>query len=106
MPYFGYANATGRSGTVSNTVLTLQTFGFTAAQVQAASRATFSIENGTLRVTWDSDPTVNPTTSVGTLLKIQPWPLAVLEGQIRLQNLKMIRDGSTDVTVYITLETD
>jgi hypothetical protein len=106
MAYPGYANATGKSGTVSNVALTLITFGFTAAQVQAASRATLSIESGSIRVTWDSDSTVNPTTSSGMLMKIQPWPLPVIDGQIRLQALKLIRDGSVDATVYITLEGD
>lgn len=105
MPIYRSRDAYFATATVTDTVLTLVTFGFTQAQVDAADRAFFSLEGGSLRLTWDTAKTT-PTTTKGILVKLSDWPLWELIGQINLGRLQFCRDGSTNATVTIMLESD
>lgn len=94
------------SGTVSNTALTLVTFGFDVTVVQGADRVIISVTAGALRVTWDSALAVPPTTTTGQRIPTSNYPLFVLEGRINAGNFRIIRDAAADATVTITIETE
>lgn len=81
---------------VSSTALTLEDFGFTAAQVQQAERALIFVNTNSIRVWWDG--TV-PTVSEGIVFEVG---FEIYNENIR--QLQMIRNGSTDAEVAIILE--
>jgi hypothetical protein len=88
------------TATVAGTALTLITFGFTAAQVNAAKRAYITVRTGAISVTWVSGVTAVAADGIcfpagGTY---------EVEGPKNLQNLSMIRDTATSATVTIILE--
>ncbi len=95
--------ATG-SATVSVSVVDLTAFGFTAAQLQTATRAVISNHNTSVGgVSFTYDGTL-PTTKAGHNLNREDEPLVVW-GNVYINSLKFIRDHQgTDGIVTITLE--
>lgn len=95
--------------TVSNTALTLETFGFTEEQVNAADRARITCATNGVRYRYDgphpeADPpdTGAPTASVGHLLAAAGE--VIISGNTNLLNLQLIRATGSDAAVSITLE--
>lgn len=98
------------SSTITDTVVSLVEFGFSAAVVQGADQVIISVTANALRLTYDS-PAANgdmhpPTTSTGLKLPTSNYPLYVLEGRTNAQNLRMCRDSSGSATVTITIESN
>jgi len=101
---------TTRSGTITDTAVSLVDFGFSAAVVQGADQVIISVTANALRLTYDS-PADNgdmnpPTTSTGLKLPTNNYPLYVLEGRTNATNLRMCRDGSSSATVTIAIESN
>lgn len=102
----GSSQAVSITGTVSNVAISLATFGFSAEQVATADRVFISVGANALRVTWDH-PTANaPTTSAGLRLPTNNFPIFEITGRTNAAALLMIRDGSSDATITVTLEED
>lgn len=93
--------------TVSDTALSLADLsGLSAADVASADRVVLTVSQNAVRVRWDGTA---PTTSSGHVLSVdesysiltrQPF---VLSGN-NLSNLQIIRDGSFDAVIEVTLE--
>lgn len=89
------------SGTVSNAVLSMTDFGFTAAQLADATRAFISCATAAIRTTWDG--TTDPSVTVGHLF-VQDGAPVELVGVENITNLRMIRAAGADAVVTISLE--
>jgi len=88
--------------TVSNTAVgltALPTAPFTQEQVDAAARAVISVNSGAVRVRYDG---TNPTVSIGHVFQI--GNVFQIVGNGNLNTLSLIRDGTNDVILAITLE--
>lgn len=91
-----------KTGTISSTAKGLvdTEFGFTAAQIDAASRARISVDTQPARYTYDGVTT--PTANVGHIAPVNVT--FFIEGNLNLQKLKFIRQGGSDAIVSVTLE--
>lgn len=94
-----------KQATISTAVKSLVDCGFTAAQVSDADRVIISTGSGALRLTWDQAMT-DPTTSLGVIVPTGCYPHYIIEGRTNAARIKMIRDGSSDCTVNIMIESD
>ena len=94
------------SGTVSNTAKSLQDFGFAANDVATADRVIVSVTSGALRLSWDHPASNPPSTSTGLLLPTDNYPLFEVVGRANAASLQMIRDGSSDATISVSIESD
>lgn len=92
---FGY-------GTVSSTVLTLGSFSFTTLQIGAASRMVATVNSNAVCYRYDNTGGTVTTTAgmLGTVGEV-----IVLLGKTNISNFQVIRSGSSDATLAITLET-
>jgi hypothetical protein len=87
------------TATVAGTALTLITFGFTAAQVNAAKKAVICVRTAPISVT-----TVSGVTAVAADgIAFAANGVYEIEGPKNLQNLSMIRDTATSASVTIIL---
>tara|TARA_R110002167_G_scaffold175102_2_gene374272 strand:- start:102 stop:512 length:411 start_codon:yes stop_codon:yes gene_type:complete len=100
-----YQAITTSSAAVSTTAITMAAFGFTAADLAAATRAVVSTHNsGSGGVSYSYDG-IAPTNTSGHNLDKTDLP-TVLWGNVQINNLQFIRDHQgTDGVVTITLET-
>lgn len=105
MPVTRSLNTFFVQATVSTVAKSLIGVGFTAAQVAIADRVIISVDTGALRVIWDTAPTA-PTTTKGIYIPNKNNPYFVLEGRTNAALLQMIRDGGSDATVNIMIESD
>lgn len=86
--------------TVSSTALGLADFsGITAQNVADATRMWLTVHSGSIRLYYGGTA---PTTSAGH--KVTSGSDLLITGRDALANLQVIRDGSTDVEVAVTLE--
>lgn len=101
MQALGLVNANASVIAVTNTATALTALLDTAAgganSLSGANAAIFVVENGDIRILWDGNA---PTASKGILLK--RGGVYSLTG-IQLNQVKMIRTGSTDVSVGVTV---
>ena len=81
---------------VSSTALNLDTFGFTAAEMQEATRAIVMVNTNAIRVWWDGS---TPTTTDGMIFAVGFELIGV-----NVQQLLIVRDGTSDAEIAITLE--
>jgi hypothetical protein len=87
------------SATVSSTAQTLTDVGFSAAEIERADVAYITVDTQALRYRYDSGA---PTAADGHLLDAgDKW---LLVGNQNIRNLQLIRAGSSDGFVAITLE--
>lgn len=84
---------------VSNTALTMLTFGFTQAQINAAERARITCASNAVRYRYDG---VAPDASTGHLLAVSSE--TIIEGNINISQLQFIRATGSDGALSITLE--
>lgn len=92
----GYIDA---GGTVSSTALTMLTVGFTAEQLAEAETAWITCNSNALRYRYTGSA---PTISSGH--KLVEGASVQLQGNYKIQNFRLIRDGGSDATYHITLE--
>lgn len=87
-------------GTVSDTALALTDIGdITAAQLDKADRVRLTVNSNAIHYRYDGgDPTTTSGHYVGTNATF------VIDGHANLQALRLIRSGSSDATVAVTLE--
>ena len=97
---------TTKTATVSSTAISLVTFGFSAAVVQSADKIIIGVEAGALRVTYDTDLANPPTVSAGLKIPTNNYPFWIIYGRPNASNMKLIRDGSSDATVTIVIESN
>lgn len=76
-------------------------FGFSAAELAAATRAVLSVHDASVHYTYAAD--VDPTPTKGHMLQDLFDP-QVIWGNRNVNNLKFIREASTDAVVTVTLE--
>ena len=86
--------------TISNAAKTLAEFtGISAANVLASSRIWLTVNSNAVRIRYDGTA---PTTSVGH--RLTAGNDVLLSGSNVLALFEIIRDGSTDAEVFVTLE--
>ena len=89
-----------KNKTVSTTVVRIKDFGFDAEQLAKATGAIVSVRSAGVMIAWTGQ---DPTTLLGhPLMENQILPIL---GTDNVQNLGLIREGSVDAKVTITLET-
>lgn len=86
--------------TVSSVAKSLADFGFSAAQIAAATRAYITCRVGGLMCTWSG---VTPTSTLGHYCG--PNQTLCLDSYGAIELLQVIREASVDAAVTITLET-
>jgi len=89
-------------GTVSSTVQTLGSLGFTSAQVDQASRLFLTVNSGGLLYRYDGGV---PTSTVGLLCNSTIGDgIIELFGHSRIELFEFIRSGTTDATIAVMLD--
>lgn len=86
--------------TISDTALGLVDLDFTQTQVDVTNRVVISIRSGSINLRYDG--TV-PTVAIGHNFSV--GDTLAIEGQTDIALLELIRNGSTDAVVDVTLET-
>ena len=103
MPDLRSAGVFFKQAVVSNVAKSLIDIGFTQAQVAAADVVIVSVDTGALRAVWDS---TIPTTSSGMVIPNRNNPIFLLSGRNNASRLLLIRDGGSDCTCNISIESD
>lgn len=86
--------------TISDTALGLVDLDFTQDQVDATNRVVISVRSGSINLRYTGNA---PTVAIGHNFTI--GDTFAIEGQNDIARLELIRNGSTDAVVFVTLET-